>query len=166
VVPHAVTNPHAVTRPGGGKMFHSILVAFDGSRPAEAALDQAIDLARSQGARLTLIGVAVSPAWVIAGYAPPLPSVQELEAEVQRLLDRAAARVPDDVPVATVVRYGSPAQAILDRVEKGGHDLVVMGSRGHGGIQSLLLGSVSGDVLRRSPVPVLVVHATPVPAAA
>jgi nucleotide-binding universal stress UspA family protein len=144
-------------------MFRSILVAIDGSKSAEAALEQAIELARSEGARLTLIGVAVRPAWIPVSYMAALPTDAELEAEVERRLDRAAERVPDDVPVATVVRSGSPAQAILDRIQQGLHDLVVMGSRGRGGFQSLLLGSVSQAVLRRSPVPVLIVHVARAP---
>jgi nucleotide-binding universal stress UspA family protein len=141
-----------------GAMFRSILVAIDGSKPAEAALDYAVDLAQSEGARLTLIGVATRAPVVAPGYVAVVPTDAELEGEVDRRLDAALERVPDGVPVATVVRSGVPAQAILDRVEQGMHDLVVVGSRGRGGVRSFLLGSVSRTVLRRSPVPVLVVH--------
>jgi nucleotide-binding universal stress UspA family protein len=140
-------------------MFRSILVAYDGSRHAEAALDEAIDLVRSQGGRLTLIGVATRPPWVPSGYAAAMPTEAELMAEVEQRLDRVVERVPEGVPVATVVRSGSPAQEILDRIGQGQHDLVVMGSRGHGGIRTLLLGSVSRAVVYRSPVPVVIVHA-------
>jgi nucleotide-binding universal stress UspA family protein len=148
-------------------MFRSILVAFDGSKSAEAALDEAIDLAQTEGARLTLIGVATRPPWIAPSYAAALPTDADLEAEVERQLDRALERVPDDVPVATVVRSGCPSQVILARIEQGLHDLVVMGSRGRGSVRSLVLGSVSQAVVHRSPVPVLVVHTAraPVPTA-
>jgi nucleotide-binding universal stress UspA family protein len=141
-------------------VFHSILVAVDGSDHAQRALEEAIDLARAQKARLTLITVPLSPPVVMPGYVPQLPTEAQLQKEAEVLVEKAAASVPDDVPVTTVVRSGSPAQAILDRIVQGEHDLVVMGSRGHGSIQSLLLGSVSQDVAHRSPVPVLVVHAS------
>ncbi len=147
-------------------VFRSILVAVDGSKHAERALEEAIDLARSQKARLTLITVALAPPLAMPGYVPALPSPEQLQEDAQRLLDRTEATVPDDVPVTTIVRVGSPAQAILDRIVHGEHDLVVMGSRGHGSIQSLLVGSVSQAVVHRSPVPVLVVHASGARAAA
>ena len=138
-------------------MFRSILVAVDGSEHAAWALDEAIDLARAEGARLTLITVVPALPVVVGGYA--VATDGELEAEAERLLDDAAKRVPDGVPFAAVRRAGPVAQAILDRIEQGEHDLVVLGSRGHGAFHSLLLGSVSGAILHRSPVPVLIVHA-------
>ena len=137
-------------------MFHSILVAVDGSEHSAWALDEAVDLARAEGARLTLITVVPSPPVVVGGYV--VSTEDELGAEAERLLDEAAARVPDGIPVAAVRRTGPVAQAILDRVEQGEHDLVVIGSRSHGALHSLLLGSVSRAILHRCPVPVLIVH--------
>lgn len=141
-------------------MFRSILVALDGSLASTAALGQAIDLARDEGARLTLISVAAPLRWRPVGpYYVPLPSDDELEQQAQEILDHAEARVPEDVSVSTVLRRGEAAKAILERVEQGEHDLVVMGSRGLGRAASLLLGSVSRDVVAHSPVPVLVARA-------
>jgi nucleotide-binding universal stress UspA family protein len=138
-------------------MFRSILVAVDGSQGAREALEEAIELARDTGARLTLISVAVPFRWRLPSpYIAPLPAEGELAREAQEVADRAAALVPDDVPVSTVVRSGPAAKAILDRIEQGEHDLVVMGSRGLGLAGSLLLGSVSRAVLSHSAVPVLV----------
>jgi nucleotide-binding universal stress UspA family protein len=138
-------------------MFRNILVAVDGSEVATEALEEAIGLARREGARLTLITVAVPPRWRIAGpYFVPYPTEEELVGHAESVVERAAALVPDDVPVSTVVRSGPAAKAILDRVKHGDHDLVVMGSRGLGLAGSLLLGSVSRAVLVDSAVPVLV----------
>jgi nucleotide-binding universal stress UspA family protein len=142
-------------------MFRSILVAVDGSRCAELALDEAIELAQAEGARLTLIAVAAPPRFrvVVGPYLPPIVTDADLERQAREVVERAEARVPEGVSVSTAVRRGSAAKAILDRVDAGEHDLVVMGSRGFGAACSLLLGSVSRTVVARSPVPVLVVRA-------
>lgn len=145
-------------------MFHSILVAVDGSRAATAAVAKAVSLARDGGARLTLISVATMPRWVLPSpYIAPLPTGDELERQAREILEQAEALVPEDVPVSSVVRHGSVVEAILDRVECGEHDLVVIGSRGRGAAGSLLLGSVSRAVSARSRVPVLVVRTRAVP---
>jgi nucleotide-binding universal stress UspA family protein len=141
-------------------MFHSILVAVDGSKAALRALEEAIDLARENGARLTLISVAVPPHWRPASpYFVPAPNPEDIESDARAVVERAEALVPEDVPVSAILRRGPADKAILERVENGEHDLVVMGSRGLGAAGSLLLGSVSRGVIAHSPVPVLVVRA-------
>jgi nucleotide-binding universal stress UspA family protein len=144
-------------------MFRSILVAVDGSEAAAKALEEAIDVARAEGARLTLINVAVPHVYSAGPYVVPPQTDEELERAAQKLLDRAEALVPDGVPVSTVVRHGPVAEAILERAEAAQHDLIVMGSRGLGPAGALLLGSVSRAVLAHSPVPVLVARAAPAP---
>jgi nucleotide-binding universal stress UspA family protein len=143
-------------------MFRNILVAVDGSTHADRALDEAIDIARGSHARLTIITGAAEPrtASMIAmasGAAAALgPALMQ---QAERVLRSAVERVPDDVSVTTVLTEEPIRHAILKRIEEGGHDLVVMGSRGRGAVRSALLGSVSHFVLHHSPVPVLVVHA-------
>jgi nucleotide-binding universal stress UspA family protein len=139
-------------------MFRSILVAVDGSTAARRALEQAVDLARSEGARLTLISIADLPRWRFSGFplAVPFPNEAELEREAEQIVERAEARVPEDVPVSTVVRRGPVVREILKRIEAGEHDLVVVGSRRLGPAGALILGSVSRAIVARSPVPVLV----------
>jgi len=139
-------------------VFHSILVALDGSEQSERALEEAIDLARTQGARLTLIAVGVRPAILPAQVISPVPTDADLEAAAQAVLDDAAATIPEGIQFSTCARTGRAADEIIDRAETDEHDLVVMGSRGRGAAQSMLLGSVSHAVLNRSPVAVLVVQ--------
>ena len=81
------------------------------------------------------------------------------EPPARAILDRAEERVPDDVPVATVLRSGLAAKEILKRAECACHDLIVMGSRGLGPAASLVLGSVSKAVVAHSPIPVLIARA-------
>jgi nucleotide-binding universal stress UspA family protein len=135
----------------------SILVAVDASPSALSALEEAVELARGEGARLVLISVAAPSRWTFVGppYAP-YPTPQDLEREARDVVDRAEALVPPDVPVSSVVRAGPPSAAIVARAVEGRHDLVVVGSRGRGGVASFLFGSVSRAVCERCPVPVLV----------
>lgn len=147
-------------------MFYRLLVAIDDSPHAREALLEAIDLAQANRATITLVSVMPEPstAWGLGGsYWSPVvvePLADQIERGYRKLLDSFAAGIPRDIPVTRLLRRGAPAAAILDEAKKGNHDLIVMGSRGRGELRSLLLGSVSHEVLHSSPVPVLVVHAT------
>jgi nucleotide-binding universal stress UspA family protein len=90
-------------------MFRSILVAVDGSDHSQRALSEAVDLARSGEARLTLITVATPPSLPIGTgpYMVALPPEDELKREAEAIAEQASSSVPDDVPVATAVREGS-----------------------------------------------------------
>jgi nucleotide-binding universal stress UspA family protein len=142
-------------------VFLNILVAVDGSAHADRALDEAADLARALNSRLTLISVASRTAWrFMAGpYTGLLPTQDDADKEAQTTLREAAARLDEDMPITTVVGQGPAAAAIIRQAADGGHDLIVMGSRGRGGAAAALLGSVSHSVLNHSHVPVLIVHA-------
>jgi nucleotide-binding universal stress UspA family protein len=143
-------------------VFLNILVAIDGSEHGAAALRTAAQLAREEHARLTVV-TAVPPAPAFAQLtAPGVAAV----GDAAHLLGEAGARmvkqieaVPDDVSVTSIVMAGQPAKVILQRLREGRHDLLVMGTRGHGRVGSALLGSVSQAVLRAAQVPVMVVRA-------
>ncbi|HEX5309880.1 MAG TPA: universal stress protein [Solirubrobacteraceae bacterium] len=144
-------------------MFHRVLVAIDGSGHAQRALDEAIDLARLANAKLTVISVHQRTSALLVG-GPVVPPIdlgeleQALRREHEQLLDTAIEQVPGDVSVVKVLAEGPPAPAILAQARKDQSDLIVLGSRGRGELASMLLGSVSHQVLQRSGVPVLVVH--------
>jgi nucleotide-binding universal stress UspA family protein len=145
-------------------MFHSILVAIDGSADAEEALAQAIDLAESEHATLTVFSAVQTPP--AAAYIGPTGGTaaalaRDAERATEVLLREAVARVPDHVSVHTVLSRKPVRLALLEQIASGRHDLVVMGSRGRGALRSALLGSVSHHVLHHSHVPVLIVHAEP-----
>jgi nucleotide-binding universal stress UspA family protein len=144
-------------------MFRNILVAVDGSAHADEALAQAIDLAESEHARLTLIaGVPGPPPAAYVGLMAPAFAVMQADgrSSAQAVLTRARERVPDELPVTTILTDEPIRPALIEQIERGGHDLIAMGSRGGGAIRAALLGSVSHYVLNHSPVPVLIVHAT------
>lgn len=139
-------------------MFRSILVAVDASTHSARAVEEAVDLARSVDGRLTLISVGTRPVVWPGPYQTAVSDAELVEA-AQAVVDDAAAEVPEDVPVATLVRVGRPADEIVARAREGRHDLIVMGARGRGAATSLLLGSVSHEVLNQTPAAVLIVHA-------
>jgi nucleotide-binding universal stress UspA family protein len=142
-------------------MFHNILVAIDGSADAEEAVTQAIDLADSEHARLTLFSaVVLPPTAAYAGVSGEVVAnlVRDAKAATEALLRATVEAVPDQVSVITVLSTEPVRPALLAQIKDGRHDLVVMGSRGRGALRSLLLGSVSHYVLHHSPVPVLIVH--------
>jgi nucleotide-binding universal stress UspA family protein len=144
-------------------VFINILVAIDGSAHAERALSEAIDLAERHDGQLTIMTCVPDPSsWTVAGGAYAGIDIarlqHDLDHEHQELLDHAAANVPDGLAVATALAHGHPAEQILRQARAGGHDLIVMGSRGRGGMRSLVLGSTSHQVLNASPQAVLVTH--------
>jgi nucleotide-binding universal stress UspA family protein len=145
-------------------LFRSILVPIDGSAHADAAIDKAIDLVRLESAQIETTRLTLLSAW----YSHPLlgesagTDIHSVESDMEEMakqtVDAALRRIPEWIRVTTEVVAGRPADAILEAVAREAHDLIVMGSRGRGRLRCLLLGSVSLEVVQRSPVPVMLVH--------
>lgn len=146
-------------------MFKSILVAVDRSEHGQAAAREAVDIARTQGALLSILtAYSTQLSWpATLGAVIPQEVVEEFaegrHAEARETLAEAVASLPRGVEARTLMVEGAnPASVILDEARYGGHDLIVIGSRGRGDATSLLLGSVSHHVLHHSHIPVLVVR--------
>jgi nucleotide-binding universal stress UspA family protein len=136
-------------------LYHHILVALDGSADSRTALRHAVTLARDQNAKLTLLTVVPhQPTAVGPGVAPP-PETDESHGEIIR---EALADIPKDVGVTTRLEHGEIAMTILKVVAEDQYDLLVMGSHGHSRVHRALLGSVSGKVLHKAAVPVLMLR--------
>lgn len=140
-------------------MYRNILVAVDGSRDAHYALAHAARLASDQHALLTILTV-IPPVSGMAslggGAADPAAAVSDA---CQKTLRDAAAKIPDDVGLTTLLLEGVPARRIVERAREANHDLIVMGSRGRGRLSGVLLGGTSHAVLHDAGVPVLLLHA-------
>jgi nucleotide-binding universal stress UspA family protein len=155
----------ASDNPEKPSMFSKILVAFDQSTHARAALKEAVDIARTQNATLTILtGYSTFLAWPGVGLGALSQSVYDevvaaSRAAGQAVLDDAVKELPSEMKAATRLVDSSPAEAILDECNEGGYDLVALGSRGLGDVGSLFLGSVSHRVLHSSRIPVLIVTA-------
>jgi nucleotide-binding universal stress UspA family protein len=141
-------------------MFKHIVVAVDGSEHARDAALTAARCAREIGATLTLVTVYHAP----PGYEGEPEYSADLEAAIRAadaLLEAEAAAVQADggPSVERESLAGTqPARTLLEAAASGRFDLLVMGTRGLGRLQSVLLGSVSAQVAAHSPIPVLIVH--------
>lgn len=156
----------AMRPPAGGTnrpvtLLRRILVPFDFTPAARAALRAAADVARRYGSRLSLLHVVEEPIWPeVYGVeaASELLAERELARERGELRLRDVARaLPADVPYDVEVCVGSPATEILKMVDRPAIDLVVMGTRGQTGVRRLVMGSTAEEVVRLSVAPVMVV---------
>jgi nucleotide-binding universal stress UspA family protein len=148
-------------------MFKKILVALDGSEYANQALTYAIDLAEKYSADMVLVSV-VHPTYIPldeeSGFTPARIVEQyfdALHAYHTNVLSEGLTKVHKQNPnlkVSTKLVQGRPAHEIINVATEGNVDLVVMGSRGRGGVTQLLLGSVSDRVADNAPCPVLIVR--------
>ena len=140
-------------------MFHDILVAIDSSPTAQRALSEAVDLAQALNTRLTIICVAPEvPGYAYRAGIDAKRLEQEAEAQTDEILRAAADSLPDDVQVTTVLKHGHAGERIVEQIKAGGHDLLVMGSRGLGRVTSNLIGSTGAYVHYHSRVAMLVIH--------
>lgn len=144
-------------------MFRNIVVATDGSELAVKAVGQAGDLARTHGAKLTIVTVtAQAPVfddseigWTVPASA--FDAIRRANTEKGRAILRAAVAATGVDAEAIQVENERPYEGILEAAKTAGADLIVMGSHGRRGFDRLLLGSQAAKILSLAPVSVLIV---------
>lgn len=147
--------PCAVGVAGGGTDGGRIIVGYDASDEARLALARAYGIAAHLGADVELCQ-AVEPITYMGSYVAVVNPEFERKAREQagRELEAAAAEAPDGVGVTTRIAWGGAAEALL--AGENGAAMIVTGSRGYGTLRRAIAGSVSGALVTRSEVPVLV----------
>lgn len=141
-------------------MFKKILLATDFSPNADAALALAIELAQQGPRALDIVhayrtGIIVLPPPLdLLGLSPTGPTVDNLEQALESRAQQARAK---DLRVSAGTLVGDPTQVILDHAREMGADLIVIGARGLGFVDRVLVGSVAGKIVQHAPCPVLVV---------
>ncbi len=141
-------------------MIQRVLAAVDGSDPSLKAVRMAAEVARRFGSKLTLIHVVPRLLLPPDVYGLTIATVEkEHRAYAEGVLDGALTAIEGpDLEASTRVLFGPPAECIAEEATAPDVGLVVVGSRGHGAVARMFLGSVSDRLVHICSKPVLVVH--------
>jgi nucleotide-binding universal stress UspA family protein len=139
--------------------IRNVLVPVDFSPASQFAVDFAVLFARKFRARLTLLHVVESVTALT--YTFPIESGKPEGQQTDRAFDRLSSMLSpedqDDLDLQVRLRYGNAETEIRASIDDESASIVVMGTHHHGLIRRLLAGSVTEDMLRKMPVPVLIV---------
>ena len=139
---------------------NDVVVAVDGSAASDNAVRWAANTAVKRNVPLRLASSYTMPQFLYAeGMVPPQELYDDLQRETLRKIEDAresALSVGPDLKIGHVVAEGSPIDMLLDMSREYG--MIVMGSRGLGGLSGMVLGSVSGAVVSHASCPVVVVR--------
>jgi len=152
-------------------MYKKILVAFDGSESSRFAIAQAVELAVNLGSELAILSVVpkvMMPIFPDEDFgAAPIAAAQDLGEYQDKMkeiymgslveVERDVKEAYPDLVVHTIFKEGRPSATIVEEAEENEADLIVIGSRGLGGISGWILGSTSRRVVDSCTKPVLVV---------
>ena len=147
----------------------NILLATDGTRQGDAALDMLKTFRLSETDKVKIVSVVdMAVPLAIDVYGGYLPDTTELEKVARdnatRVMETAVSTAKEIAAPAEItgeVLYGSPESRIVETAESLPADLIVLGSHGYSRWERLLLGSVSNSVLQHAPCSVLVVRSVP-----
>ncbi|RCW46175.1 nucleotide-binding universal stress UspA family protein [Halopolyspora algeriensis] len=139
----------------------TIVVGIDGSAPSTAALRWALGQAELTGAAVEAITAWEYPAFYSweGGAVAPREFEEAAGIAAENTVNTVLGERDFSVPVRTRVVQGNSAQVLLDAARDA--ELLVVGSRGHGGFVGALLGSVSQKCVHHAKCPVVIMHATP-----
>jgi nucleotide-binding universal stress UspA family protein len=138
-------------------MIRKMLIANDGSKGGQAALAAALDLAKRLDVGLTMICVEELPR-----FPASIDEVAEAEREAGGVFDKvvAAAKakaLAEGAPFEAQIVAGHPVSSIVEFVQRGGYDLLVVGYMGHSALYNRIIGSTTDRLVELAPCKVLVV---------
>jgi len=142
-------------------MYKKILVPLDGSQLAESVLPHAQALAKSEGAEIVLLRVAVTPDASLFSRNPAEGSniVKVIEEEAQDYMKMELSKLKKKhVKVSGITRDGPVPDTILEVAKETHADVIAMSTHGYSGVQRWLIGSVADRVVHYSPIPVMLIH--------
>ena len=141
-------------------LYSKILVPIDGSENSTRALEHGLALSSNLKSKLTLLYIIDVPPFVYVQSQQVVNSVMEsLEKEAKSVLESAKnlSKKQGVEPETVFLKGGDISSIIIDYGEKNNFDVIVIGSRGHGKVKTVLLGSVSHNVLHNSKIPVIII---------
>jgi nucleotide-binding universal stress UspA family protein len=150
------------------------LIPIDGSKLAHVALEKGVELAKIHDSEVEILHVTTSsesytPLMSTQGHGPQKGStppewiteyMENIRQTHKQMLDdslKYAKKAAPDLDITTKLLTGGAADNILDESKRGKFDLIIIGSRGLGGLRGFVLGSVSHNVVNRSKIPVLII---------
>lgn len=145
-------------------MYKHILISTDGSDLANKGVAQGLALAKSIGAKVTIVTVTEPWTTVVSGemaMAFPIEEYEEASAQqAEKVLSGASAEAAKSGVACNTIHIKDqfPAEGIIDAAKKQGCDLIVMASHGRRGLQRMILGSQATNVLTHSTIPVLIIR--------
>jgi nucleotide-binding universal stress UspA family protein len=150
---------------GGGEQTGTVVVGVDFADRTEAIVAEGLALARAAGSELLLVHAAAGEPDFVGYDTDDLEShtrdarAAELSDEHRRLRELAehSAAASPGTPVRPLIAVGATAAALLRVADESGASHLVVGTHGHGGLHHLLVGSVTEQLLRHAPCPVVVV---------
>jgi nucleotide-binding universal stress UspA family protein len=148
-----VTHPEAA-----GRCFERIVVAIDDSEPSDAALEVACAFPAEDRRYVALCSIA-GTAVVVGDKSYHEAVMHDLRAQAERLVDAAEGKArARGVTAEARVAEGNTDEALIAAAKEEKADLIVLGSHGRRGLRRFFIGSVAEGVVRRAPVPVLVIR--------
>ena len=138
-----------------------ILVAYDGSPHSKEALNWAIELSIQSGAQVTAVKVfdasTIYPLAEIGGTGF-IQALDGMRQEDEQLMEEVATVGKNKgVKITGEILQGNIAGAILEYAKEGKFDLIIAGTKGHGALEELLMGSVTRNLVSLAHIPVMVV---------
>jgi len=143
-------------------LITKILVAVDGSEPSKNALGQALEHSIKWNAELLIVTVVppISSVTYLGQHEYITHYKEFLRESQKKVLDEVSSFVRNrcpDIKYETRLEEGRPSDVIVDIARNEDVDLIIMGSRGMGGIKGLVLGSTSRSVVNSCTKPILIV---------
>lgn len=142
--------------------MRTIVVGIDGSEASKIVLSWAVKEAALRGDTVTAVHayLPLDATWaalpeVALASIPPETLEHDAHERAQAVLEEVLAALDTQVEVSSKVVAGRPADVLIETSQDA--DMLVVGSRGHGGFRGLLLGSVSHQVVTHAVVPTVVV---------
>jgi nucleotide-binding universal stress UspA family protein len=148
-------------------VYKTIVAGTDGSESANAAVRQAVQIAKLSGAKLHLVSafkavpsIAMAAPDALSQLSTPVDNwEEEMTKEASKMLEQLVDEAKKEgVDTESHVVEGDPAEVIIEIADDKNADLIVIGNRGMTGATRFLLGSVPNKISHHSPCSVLIVH--------
>jgi nucleotide-binding universal stress UspA family protein len=137
-------------------MFKKILIGYDGFEGSLLALEKGLDLAETLGAEVLVLSVAGIP-----DYAETISEIEEAKEQALKyygeiLKDVERISKNKNINVKTIIKYGKPAEVIVEVAEENGVDLIILGPSKYSYVRRRILGSTADKVVEKASCSVLI----------